>query len=262
MGQTSRESIAAYDAQADHWADYLKSGKNLAHRYIEKPAMYDLLPDLAGKTVLCIGCGTGEEVAELAKRKPKRLIGIDLSEGMIRKAKEQYPKLDLRVMDMEELDFPNQTFDFIYSSLTIHYVPDWTPVLAEWAGVLKRGGEILLSAQHPAFFGAEYRYHRLFGYRRNLGYSFNRLFRRVTTHGNYFDTRRLVNHHRAGGRRVKLINYHQSFEAMLRYIQGTELQVVTLTEPRPTAEAAADNPRWAELAGVVPQFVIFKLRKP
>lgn len=257
---TARSSLAAYDAQAADWAAYQRSGQNLAHRYIEKPAMFALLPDLRGKSVLCIGCGSGEEVAELVKRGAKRVVGIDLSKGMIREAQKAYPDLDFRVMDMAQLGFKAREFDVVYSSLTIHYAPDWAPVLKEWKRVLKKDGEMLFSTQHPAFFGGERRYGLFGGAVRLLGYKENKLTRRDRIFGDYFKTGQVKLTHRAGGRSVTLINYNRPVSAMLNQIRAAGLTITDCVEPRPDAAAKKAQPRWAKLHERIPMFIIFRLR--
>ena len=84
----------------------MRLGKNFAHMYLEKPAMYKKLPNLKNKTVLCIGCGSGEECEHLLSLKPKRIIGIDLSKELIAIARESYPDIEFRVMDMTKMKFP------------------------------------------------------------------------------------------------------------------------------------------------------------
>ena len=84
--------------------------------------MYEKLPYLKGKSVLCVGSGTGEECEHIASSDAKRVIGIDISEGLIRCAKKSYPHLEFHAMDMEKLDFPAGCFDFVYSSLAMHYL--------------------------------------------------------------------------------------------------------------------------------------------
>ena len=65
----------------------MRSGKNIAHKFLEKPAMYKKLPDLKDKSILCIGCGTGEECEHLKSLGAKRVVGIDISKGLIDFAK-------------------------------------------------------------------------------------------------------------------------------------------------------------------------------
>ena len=56
---------------------------------------------------------------ELAK-KGADVTGVDISDGLITIAKESYPECDFKVMDMEKLEFTDESFDFAYSSLAIH----------------------------------------------------------------------------------------------------------------------------------------------
>ena len=145
----------AYSAHAKEWVERMRSGKNIAHDYLEKPAMYGKLPDLKEKDVLCVGCGSGEECEHLKSLGANRVVGIDLSEGLIEYAKQGYPELEFQVMDMEKIDFPPQSFDFVYSSLVMHYVGSWKDTLDGIHKVLKKDGKFLLSTHHPATWGAE-----------------------------------------------------------------------------------------------------------
>ncbi|HLC82826.1 MAG TPA: class I SAM-dependent methyltransferase, partial [Bacteroidia bacterium] len=77
-------------------------------------------------SVLEIGCGTGELLNDL---KSKNKIGIDFSEEMISQAKSQFPSLDVRVMDAEELIL-NEKFDVIILSNLIGYLDDIQKVLS------------------------------------------------------------------------------------------------------------------------------------
>lgn len=107
---TDQDTIKSYNNYAKKWAERLRGGKNIAHKYLEKPAMYGKLPNLANKSVLCIGCGTGEECDYISKQGAKKVVGIDISDGLIEFAQKSYPKINFYVMDMEKIDFP----DFIF----------------------------------------------------------------------------------------------------------------------------------------------------
>jgi hypothetical protein len=55
--------VDSYSKFAQEWESLMQGGKNLAHTYVEKPAMFSMLPeDLQGKEVLCLGCGTRYEL--------------------------------------------------------------------------------------------------------------------------------------------------------------------------------------------------------
>lgn len=64
---TDKKTIKSYNGYAAKWAQKLRSGNNYAHTFLEKPAMYKKLPNLKGKSVLCIGCGTGGGNASIFK---------------------------------------------------------------------------------------------------------------------------------------------------------------------------------------------------
>ena len=132
-------------------------GKMPSHRFVEKPMMKSMIPDLTSKKILMLGCGTAEEV-ELLKEfgaVDQNLIGIDISEKEIELAKEFYPNVEFIVGDMHNLPFKGETFDFIYSSLAVHYSAEPLKVYNEVHRVLKPGGLFLFSVGHPLRWASE-----------------------------------------------------------------------------------------------------------
>lgn len=83
-----------YDNFASQIQDDLLAGRKPPHRFVEKPAMKKLLPDLKNKKVLMVGCGTGEESTLLEEFGAISLVGIDLSKDSVRLAQERYPNHD------------------------------------------------------------------------------------------------------------------------------------------------------------------------
>lgn len=79
----------------------------------------------------------------------------DLSDELITIAKKSYPECEFQVMDMQKLDFSEDTFDFVYSSLAIHYVEDWNKVFKEVYRVLKPNSCFLFSCGHPVRFAMD-----------------------------------------------------------------------------------------------------------
>lgn len=138
-----------YDDYASGRKKQLTEGTLRSHKYVEKPMMAAMLPDLIGKKVLMLGSGTGEESEFLKSKGAQDLIGMDLSEGSVKIANESFPNCEFIVGDMHQIPFDNETFDFVYSSLTIHYTPDPKSVYHEISRVLKKGGGMLFSLGHP-----------------------------------------------------------------------------------------------------------------
>jgi phosphatidylethanolamine/phosphatidyl-N-methylethanolamine N-methyltransferase len=101
-----------------------------------------------GGRILEVGVGTGLSLPDYARA--NRVIGVDISEPMLRKAKarvalERLPHVQgLAVMDAERLAFPDCTFDVVVAQYVITAVPHPEATLDEFARVLKSGGEIVL----------------------------------------------------------------------------------------------------------------------
>lgn len=101
-----------------------------------------------GGRILEVGVGTGISLPDYART--NRLVGVDLSEPMLRKAQERVieQKLEnveaLAVMDAENLGLPDASFDVVVAQYVITAVPNPERTLDEFARVLKPGGEIVL----------------------------------------------------------------------------------------------------------------------
>jgi phosphatidylethanolamine/phosphatidyl-N-methylethanolamine N-methyltransferase len=101
-----------------------------------------------GGRILEVGVGTGISLPDYARS--NRLVGIDISAPMLRKAQERVVQHGLAnvdalaVMDAKHLAFPDDAFDVIVAQYVITAVPDPEATLDEFARVLKPGGEIIL----------------------------------------------------------------------------------------------------------------------
>lgn len=142
-----------YFAQKRHYE--VTNGLKKSLKFVEKPMMESMLPDLKGKNILLLGCGTAEESELLSKYNPHHITGIDLSEKSIAIANESYPDCDFYTGNMLDLPFADDEFDFIFSSLAISHVENKEKVFKEIYRVLKKGGEVLFSVGHPLRFATE-----------------------------------------------------------------------------------------------------------
>jgi phosphatidylethanolamine/phosphatidyl-N-methylethanolamine N-methyltransferase len=103
-------------------------------------------PQFRGR-VLEVGIGTGLNLPLYPR--DMNLVGIDLSEGMLRKAQEKTQDLrmgnvTLKVMDASALDFGDAEFDATLATYVISAVPDPVAVLKEMRRVTKPGGTIVI----------------------------------------------------------------------------------------------------------------------
>jgi phosphatidylethanolamine/phosphatidyl-N-methylethanolamine N-methyltransferase len=101
-----------------------------------------------GGRILEVGVGTGVSLPGYSPQ--NRIVGIDLSEPMLRKAQERVVEFALtnvealEVMDAEHMSFPDGSFDVVVAHYVVSTVPNPEAVLDELARTLRPGGEIVL----------------------------------------------------------------------------------------------------------------------
>lgn len=94
--------------------------------------------------VLDVGCGSGYSVNYLSE-KGFDATGIDFSEDMINLGKERYKDINIKVMDANEMDFPEDYFDLILFECSLSVMKNQERILESCKRLLKQNGIILLS---------------------------------------------------------------------------------------------------------------------
>ncbi|MBE3001950.1 class I SAM-dependent methyltransferase [Nocardiopsis sp. HNM0947] len=137
-----------YDSFAEAYA--ADNEKNLLNAYYERPAMLALAGDVSGRRILDAGCGAGPLFAALQERGAE-VTGVDASAEMLSLARRRLgDDASLYVADLSQpLPFADGVFDDVVASLVLHCLEDWGPTLAEMRRVLRPGGRLLVSVQHP-----------------------------------------------------------------------------------------------------------------
>jgi len=128
-------------------------------RYALEPYIHEFadFKSARGLKVLEIGVGMGADYIEWLKA-GALATGVDLSEGSLGRARLRCElagyKADLRVADAENLPFPSNSFDVVYSYGVMHHSPDTARCLREAWRVLKPGGEArIMLYHHPSMTG-------------------------------------------------------------------------------------------------------------
>ena len=119
------------------------------HKLYNHPALLSVLPNLHGLSILDAGCGTGF-FAEYFVKQGATVTAMDITPQMLERTKTRVPQATLLQADLtNDLPFENQSFDLVFSSLTLQYLENWQHVFSEFARVLKPSGQLLFSVHHP-----------------------------------------------------------------------------------------------------------------
>ena len=219
---------AAYSAEND---------VNLINRHYERPAMLDLLGDVRGRRVLDAGCGSGPLSAEL-RAGGAVVTGFDSSAVMVDLARERLGEdADVQVADLSApLPFADDTFDDVTVSLVLHYLRDWTAPLAELRRVLRPGGRLVLSVNHPS------------------------LYKMLHPESDYFALTEWSEEHDFAGQRAVLTYWHRPLHAMTDAFADAGFQLARISEPpwSPDTPAELLPPQFAGRTSFL-SFVFFVL---
>lgn len=112
-----------------------------------------MMPNFKDKRVLDLGCGFGWHCRYAVENGARSVIGIDISQKMLSEAKSKtkYGNIEYICMPIEDIDFPEESFDVVISSLALHYVKSFEDVLDRVYKCLSRGGDFVFSVEHPIF---------------------------------------------------------------------------------------------------------------
>lgn len=225
--------------KADHYDEFAASydaenAGSLLNAWYERPAMLRLAGDVRGRKILDAGCGSGPLSAELRDRGAE-MSGFDGSPAMIELARRKLgDDVPLTVADLAQpLPYADDTFDDVVSSLVLHYLEDWEPPLAELHRVLKPGGRLILSVNHPL----------------------TRPF--LVPDEGYFGTRQFTDEFEFAGQPGTLTFWHRPLHAMSDSFAAAGFSITSMAEPAPSPDTPPEllPPRIA--SGERPAFVCF-----
>jgi ubiquinone/menaquinone biosynthesis C-methylase UbiE len=122
----------------------------------EWPAIQRLLPEVRGKRIVDLGCGFGWFARWAMSQGAASVLGIDLSENMLSRARTETADPGVRYLraDLESLELPEEAFDLAYSSLALHYVEDFGRLIGGVFRALVSGGHFVFSIEHPIYMAS------------------------------------------------------------------------------------------------------------
>lgn len=135
---------------------YQRSKQQPWRIHVESFTFMALIGDLAGKAVLDVACGEGFYTRQLRRLGAARVVGVDLSEGMIALARKQEARqplgIDYQVGDAKCLTLP-ATYDLVIAAYLLNYASTREELRAMGAGIagcLKPGGRFVTVNSNPA----------------------------------------------------------------------------------------------------------------
>jgi SAM-dependent methyltransferase len=201
----------------------------------EWPTMRAMLPDVAGRSVLDLGCGFGWFCRWAAAAGARNVIGIDLSRRMLERARRDTtdPRVTYRRGDLEAIELGHEAFDLVYSSLTLHYVAAIDRLATAIRDALVPGGTLVASIEHPMFTAPS-----------RPGFVPDGHGGVVWPVDRYFDESERITDWLAPG----VVKQHRTLGTYVATLRRAGLDVSELVEWRPSAEQIAANPEWSDEA--------------
>lgn len=236
--------------------NYIKLRNDLnniaANEIVEMPAIYNELPDLKGKRVLDLGCGSGNNCAKAIELGASYVLGLDVSKNMIDLANEvnKDEKIKYEVMAMENLDELNDNFDVVISSLAFHYIEDYDKLLKDIYKLLNEDGLLIFSQEHPLSTGTILNEACNFKSKLKLGGKEYKLLSDYNINGP-----REMNW--LGGTYNK---YHRNISTLINGIINNNYKLCKIVEPIATEENVKKNPKYKNQLNM-PYFMIIIAQK-
>lgn len=227
----------------------LRENPNSANILEEKPAIFQLLPQIKGKRILDLGCGYGENCLIFSQMGAYQVVGIDVSAKMLRVATAENSAANIfyKNMCIENISGIDEKFDVIVSSLAIHYICDFNKLVSDINALLNDDGIFVFSQEHPLTTAPK------------NGVSWFKNYDGRIAHY------QLTDYAISGERTVSwivagLTKYHRTFSDIINALSDSGFIIERMLEPVPTAEIIERDPSFAKDLHK-PSFLVIKARK-
>ncbi len=235
QAQHTQVTRDAYDRLAGVWSATTDEGP--FNGLLERPALRSLVPrPLTGLTVLEVGCGSGAQ-CEWLLDEGAQVVGLDLSPAMVDEARTRCAgRGRFLVADVaESIPLEPRSVDGITCSLALHYLEDWQVPLTSFATLLRPGGWIVISLDHPCSPPLP------------------------SQRGGYFDTELVSDTWQKGDVEVTQYFWRRPLAAVVGAFADAGFVVDRIRETRPGLEALEQFPEELARAENVPSFIVYRL---
>ena len=215
----------------------------------EWPAFRALLPGIADKRVVDLGCGFGQLSRWLGDQDARSVLGIDLSEKMLARARTETtnPAVTYARGNLDELVLAPDSADLIVSSMALHYVEDFGRIAAMLFDALAPDGQLVFSVEHP-----------IYAARAEPEWVAATDGRQAFAIADYCVEGRRVTNWIVDG----VVKYHRTIGTMLNILTGAGFRYQAVDEWKPSDEQFAAHPDWKATELTRPMFLLMSLTKP
>jgi len=156
---SKKEQVAEMFDNISHRYDFLNHFLSLGIDKLWRKKAVKILSEIQPKVILDVATGTGDFAIESLSLKPTKVIGIDISQGMLDKGVIKVKKngqenvIELKYGDSEDIPFEDNYFDAITVAFGVRNFEDLEKGLSEMKRVLKTGGmAVVLEFSKPKGF--------------------------------------------------------------------------------------------------------------
>jgi len=231
-----------WNESASAWIADMGTDGDFGRQFVLDPPMMARVSNRGFRKALDVGCGEGRFCRMLGAIGVKA-VGIDPTDALLRRARQQDPEGDYRIGRAEALDFPDRSYDLVISYLTLIDIPDIRTAIAEMSRVLEPRGTLLI-ANLTSF---------------NTAGQPNGWVRDADGNPRFY-----IDHYmeeRADWvrwRGIGIYNWHRPLSTYMSLLLGHGLELRHFSEPMPLGA----DPAKAEWHRRVPYFLIMEWQKP
>lgn len=247
-----------WNENAKIWTQLSDAGCDICRDLFNSPMFFELLPDIAGKTGLDIGCGNGYQTRKLASLGAK-MTGIDICEAFLETAKDASKNITYLNCNATKTPFEDNYFDFATAIMSLMDMTDPVAAIKEAFRVIKPGGFFQFNICHP---NTDMQYRRV---------AFDENYNVIgLTVGGYYNAKPAIDEWMFGSASEEIRQVLPVFKipcvrlTLAQWVNSlveTGFVIERMGEPYPTPEIVKEYPQ-LKAAALMPFFLHVRVRKP
>ena len=233
------------------WNKVYGINKDPIREYLLVNEILRLNKDFKNKVILDAGCGNGWLFTKLLKKKPKKMVGMDISKVFLDFAREniksdkaEFIQRDIR----KKFPFKDNYFDLTYTIFVIGSIDKLNILMKEVYRTLKKGGKYYIINIHPSYILSLYLYEKYTGKK-------NGKLVKVKEYFTPFETDYILSI-----AKQKSVIYHRTLEYYLDILIKNKFKITKFVELGVNKKIIKAFPRYKEIEGI-PKFMIIEATK-